>query len=696
MSKKIFLLSLSALLLISTSTFAFERGSLNISQKKWHQDKYSMFIHFGLYSHLGGVWNGEPVTRGYSEQIQSFGGIFSDWYASVADEFNPVEWDADAIVNLAKEAGMHSIVFTSKHHDGFCMFETKTTDFNSVQATPAKRDFVKELAEACERGRLRFGLYFSLIDWHYPYAYPISSHNADFITPEHHEYNIAQITELVTKYGKISELWFDMGSLQPQQSRELYELVKQYQPDCMVSGRLGNDFYDFAVMADNAYPDISLQAAWQSAASMFSETWGYRIWQERGEVALKAAEKLKSLANVVAAGGNYLLNIGPNALGGVVSFEREVLLRNGAWLKNNGECIYDCEASPFRENFSWGCVTRKGKSLYLILTGEYPKGGQIVLPMPGYKLRNVKGYTLSSKMSRGNLEIVVSKALYSDPTYLRYIRFDFDKSIQPISSAPVLSGNTKLTRTNAVLDHSYSCFDYYTNYKSVIAHNWRVSKFGVREIELTYTQDEIGSIMNVEIDGINYEIELLPTSVVNLDNRPILRKQEFVKLRRGTFDWPSSLAEHLDTAKLNFTAVDARDLDIESRPFSNYVLRRRVYASSSGQALLRTISTNGAELIVNGKQVAKHLNPYGQGENTNLYLVELKEGENEILLRSFNRFEKKVVIAILRPLDYSIYKTVFKLTKPQRGRVENIRLSRAHTLSPHTDGYLHNISMQLK
>lgn len=227
--------------------------------KTWHQNKYSMFIHFGLYSELGGVWEGKPVTRGYSEQIQSFAGIFSDWYGDTALRFNPTAFNADSIVALAKEAGMKSIVITTKHHDGFCMFHTATTDFNSYDATPAKRDFVKELADACQRGGVRLGLYYSIIDWHYPYGHPISSHNCDFVTPEHHEFSKQQVTELLTNYGSISELWFDMGSNTPEQSRELYQLVHKLQPDCMVSGRIGNDQYDFAVMADNAYPEGALQ-----------------------------------------------------------------------------------------------------------------------------------------------------------------------------------------------------------------------------------------------------------------------------------------------------------------------------------------------------------------------------------------------------------------------------------------------------
>ena len=398
--------------------------------KTWHQNKYSMFIHFGLYSELGGVWEGKPVTRGYSEQIQSFAGIFSDWYGDTALRFNPTAFNADSIVALAKEAGMKSIVITTKHHDGFCMFHTATTDFNSYDATPAKRDFVKELADACQRGGVRLGLYYSIIDWHYPYGHPISSHNCDFVTPEHHEFSKQQVTELLTNYGPISELWFDMGSNTPEQSRELYQLVHKLQPDCMVSGRVGNDQYDFAVMADNAYPEGALQCPWQSAASMFDETWSYRSWQKRGDVHEKAMEKLRSLINVVSHGGNFLLNIGPKGDGSVVPFEKEVLCEIGAWLKENGDAIYGTEASPFREQFEWGTITRKGKRLNLILSGTYPADGHIRLNIPERTLEKGDG-KLATYIQRGNeIDITLPASAYNGET-IHVLTLDFDQPVEP-------------------------------------------------------------------------------------------------------------------------------------------------------------------------------------------------------------------------------------------------------------------------
>lgn len=310
--------------------------------------RFSMFVHWGLYSVYGGVYRGKNIEWGYSEQIQSFAGIFSDWYARAAEHFSAEQWDADSIAVLAKNTGMDAIVFTSKHHDGFCMYNSKETDFN-IMNTPFGMDALKELSQACKRHGLNLGIYFSLIDWHYPPAYPISSHNADPITPEHHEYNKRQVKELLENYGPVSELWFDMGSLTREQSRELYNLVKSIQPNCSVSGRIGNDYGDFAVMPDNVIPDYVPNKPWQTAESVYKETWGYRSWQKHVPMKKKLAEKINSLKRVIGAGGNYLLNIGPTGDGAVTNYEKDLLLSIGKWIDSSG-WLATARDSLYREN----------------------------------------------------------------------------------------------------------------------------------------------------------------------------------------------------------------------------------------------------------------------------------------------------------------------------------------------------------
>ena len=342
-SKTILLL---AVLLISTDNI------MAIPKQEPVKDKgrFSMFVHWGLYSVYGGVYRGKNIEWGYSEQIQSFAGIFSDWYAGAAEQFSAKQWNADSIAVLAKRAGMDAIVFTSKHHDGFCMYNSQETDF-TIMNTPFGRDALKELGQACKRHGLNLGIYFSLIDWHYPPAYPISSHNADPITPEHHEYNKRQVKELLENYGPVSELWFDMGSLTREQSRELYELVKSIQPNCQVSGRIGNDYGDFAVMPDNVIPDFVPNKPWQTAESVYKETWGYRSWQKHVPMNEKLAEKINSLKRVIGAGGNYLLNIGPTGDGAVTNYEEELLLSIGKWIDSSG-WLAAARDSLYRDNTS--------------------------------------------------------------------------------------------------------------------------------------------------------------------------------------------------------------------------------------------------------------------------------------------------------------------------------------------------------
>ena len=689
--RKIYLLFASLAVLLSVSS-AF--ASDNQSFSRWHNDKFSMFVHFGLYSHLGGVWDGAPVRHGYSEQIQSFAGIFSDWYAATAQEFDPVNFDACAIAALAKEAGMRSIVFTSKHHDGFCMFDTSTTDYDSVETTPSGRDYVRELSDACREAGLRFGLYFSLIDWHYPHAYPISSHNADFITPQHHELNKTQVRELLANYGPVSELWFDMGSLTPQQSRELYDLVKELQPDCLVSGRLGNDMYDFAVMADNRLPDSQLQAPWQSAASMFSETWSWRSWQERGEVSAKVAQKIGSLAEVVSRGGNYLLNIGPCADGSVVPFESEVLKRMGAWLDVNGDAVYGTSPSPFRETYDWGCVTVKADTMYLILTGKCPENREIVLPVKGYRLKQCRTPGVRCRSLTGSLTVAIYEELYSNPSDPKVIRLVFDKDIKPFTSTKATGKSEILSWSNAVPDYSYSCFDYYSNYRSTVGYNWLVSGKGkVSEIEVLYTEGEVGRNLEVEIGGHVLTMCLNGEQGTVMPQTANVLVQQFNRIRGGVFDGPASW-DSLDLQ--GFKGALPEGETFPSGPFSNYLLASVVEMQEAGYALFDITSGNGVEVVVNGKSMMKHLNPYRSTCHKEKLLLYLPEGRSDILLRSYNRFEKTAAAMIAPDSDGTVYRMKLKLPVAVSADGMAVKLTSLDRESVHSDSLLHNIRLIIK
>ena len=674
--KRFFTLLMVALVCIGASAQIAQEA-----YNKWHQNKYSMFIHFGLYSAYGGVYNGKPVTFGYSEQIQSFAGIFSDWYADTALEFDPIKFNADEIVSLAKEAGMRSIVITTKHHDGFCMFKTATTEYNSVDATPTKRDYVKELSEACRRGGINFAMYYSLIDWNFPYAYPISSHNCDFITPQHHEFSKAQVTELLTNYGPISELWFDMGSNQPEQSKELYELVHKLQPDCMVSGRLGNGWYDFAVMADNKYPEGALQAPWQSAASMFDETWSYRSWQKRGDKHEKAMEKLRSLINVVSHGGNFLLNIGPRGDGSVVEFESDVLKEIGAWLKENGEAIYGTEASPFREDFAWGKSTRKGNKLYLILSGKYPTNGTIELNLPGYKLQDSKGILTSANMKGSKLLVNLPENAYNDQN-IEVVELTFDREVLPQT-------NANETRTS---NYSYDCFDYYSNYRSTVSYEWTLPKKNSTKVELTYTPEELGK--EIMLNDQSVKLEGGKAITLKVEPKTTWGKRYVCGPEFNLFDHASTIDTNLDKVPLRkggeWKEMTEEKITLPVNIIEDYFMMQTVESPKDQDILLDVAAGNGIELFVNGVSVMKHLNPYRCKYREEKVLVHLKKGTTQLVLRAYNRFEKKTSFMLRPSSEQVIYKQNIVLNTP----TDRVKVRRTDLATQHTDTELHNLRVK--
>ena len=659
-----------------------------VTDRDWQDGKYSMFIHFGLYSELGGVWQGQKITRGYSEQIQSHAGLRADEYEEVADIFDPTLFDADAIVALAKKAGMRSIVITSKHHDGFCLWHTETTWYNAFDGTPAHRDFIAELSDACRRGGLRFGLYFSLIDWNYPGGSSMTTHNANLISDSHHQLNLAQVRELVSNYGQISEMWFDMGSLTPMQSKEIYDLVHSCQPSCMVGGRLGNGYYDFAVMSDNYYPEASLQTPWQSCASMFDETWGYRSWQERGSSHEKAQEKLRSLVSVVSGGGNYLLNIGPKGDGSVVPFEAEVLEEIGAWLKQNGNAIYGTEASPYRTPFSWGCVTRASNVMYVILSGKKPSSGEITLPFRENRFQKCEG-PAKAKVKDGAVTLTLDKNAYDGG--IKVIKLTFKKKIVPMETA---LQNTRITNS------SYYCQDYYTNARSEVSYTWNVySTKKLAGVCFSYTETDVDKVAEVRLDGNLYSYTLHKTAPRNISQGHIsegvryvcqTHKSDFNAPMSKTFS-PKEVPDRDPDASWGQTVLDHQT--VESRPFRTVYVMENVNSACEQDAIIEVGAGNGVELYVNGQSVMKHLNPYRCTYRMEKVRVHLKAGENQLVLRAYNRFERSVEWHLKVSDDQTIYMSPLYMPEFRNGHSHTVNLRMAECDSPHKDCELYNLQM---
>jgi alpha-L-fucosidase len=683
--------------------------------KNWQDQKYSMFIHFGVYSELGGVWNGKPATRNVSEQIQAHAGIYTDEYAAVAKRFNPQNWNPDSIVNLAKKAGMRSIVITSKHHDGFCMFKTNTTDFNIMEASPYKRDIIKELSEACKRGGLRFGLYFSLIDWHFPQASPISSSNSDYITPEHVELNKKQITELLSNYGPISELWFDMGSQSAKESKELADVVHKLQPNCMIGSRIGNDMGDFTVMGDNQEPDYVIGVPWQSPASFFDETWGYRSFQKRGKEEDKVREKLTSLIQVASRGGNFLLNIGPKGDGSVVKFEKDVLLTIGQWLKKNQEAIYGTDPDPFHVAFKWGSLTSRTNKIYLHLLHQ-PEKGEINLPGLAGKIKSayVLGENKKAKFtqSAAGVKVLVPAGLDIAKEF-RVIVLEFTNGFQVPPANIIVKNNAvlKLSGQNSFKHYSNSGIDYSNRYQSTVKESWDISPAQTSVVSPTiyYTNEEKGKSLDIELGGKTTQVNLTGGEEMKLDNDPA--SISFGPLYQSGFfysgpggvhgnlsdiaidkPWPNANSP-LWEKKADWKNNSSYDLPADMNS-ATYLLQE-ITSDKDQLYLIGVTSGDAVTVSLNGKVLAEHNNPFKEKSLKDVILLPLKKGLNKLVVKYYNGFQKSTVLGIDNNVDQVYFKKTLKSFELKTGGYYPVSWQLHKPNSPHTTMGLYNAWIEL-
>ena len=490
---------LPSLILLCILLFFVQSASAqeNTNQRAlWFTDaRYGMFIHWGVYSGAEGFWKGEKIRydNDYAEWILYRNRIQRDEYATLLDRFDWENIDPEEWVILAKKAGMKYVTITAKHHDGFALWDSKVGDYDISEFTSPKRDIIKELAEACKKHGIKLGLYYShWVDWEHEFGW---DHAREIYGLSNEQYDIywqqkvmPQMRELLTNYGDIGLIWFDMwihhseSVISKAQLLQLKSLIRELQPNCLVNSRLGlsveeDSDIDFKTLGDNQLGSRKEEFPWQSPATV-AHSWGFHAQEEQWK---STSTLLHSLINNVSLNGNFMLNIGPRANGDVPHEITQRLLQMGDWLAVNGESVYGSGAFDLpKDQHDWGKITCKteasGKTKLYLHLFNWPLNHQITLT--GIKDAPARAYLLADKQKSALpftknqvLTTIALPALQPDP-YVSVLVLEYDSypAIEDGLVAQTLFGGYSLTPLNLADATGSSELTEAARYGSIPAH----------------------------------------------------------------------------------------------------------------------------------------------------------------------------------------------------------------------------------
>jgi len=405
----------------------------------WDEGRLGMFLHWGIYSTFGGEYNGndygKEVGQASAEWIYLKSNMPVSDYRNAALNWNPNKFDAEEWVKIAKNAGMKYMVLTAKHHDGFALFDSEVSDWNIVKSSAIKRDLVKEFIAACRKYNMKVGFYYSHEkDWMH---HTRRQRDLNPLPDKYVSFVKKQITELLTKYGKIDLIWFDTPVNEHEDFNKMCaELVRKYQPECIINGRIGNGLGDYKNIGDRSIVDPG-QAGYMESIMTMRLNWGY---DKNDDFWKSSAELIKMVSISACRGSNFLLNIGPTPEG-TFTLQDQVRLHDlGKWMEVNGEAIYKTKGNPFPKEHVWGSLSQSKENNFIYLHLWNWSGGSIIVKGLKSQVKNAifldTGEKLSFIQDKTVPELIIKLPEINNAKNLRIVKLEVDGKEFNISKGP--------------------------------------------------------------------------------------------------------------------------------------------------------------------------------------------------------------------------------------------------------------------
>ena len=500
------------------------------NRMQWFTDaQFGLFIHYGVYSTLGGEWKGEPVKK-YAEWIQRWGEISPEEYIPLAANFRPDKLDADLWVKTAKEAGMKYMVITSKHHEGFCLWDSAYTKYDLGEGTEFDRDILAELAAACKKYDLKFGTYYSIIDWHHPsQRAPLAINQTPMNDKDGYvTYMKAQLKELIDRYHP-AIMWFDGDWVTwwtMEDGLDLYSYLRTLDPDLIINNRVAKRKVfkkDFGT-PENSTPGDALDHIWEACWTV-NHSWGFK----KSDTTWKSIDELvQKQIDINTKGGNLLLNVGPHADGSWPEASTRLLQQMGAWNAKHAEAVYGAEYVDIPVQ-SWGKMARakgsnKAAGELFAYVFDWPKNGKLLIK--GLHVDQVEAYTYEKKplpvtITNAGLEIDLSStSAHTQATVLR-LKVTGIWKVDESSIALKLSGDELILlasdarlsgKKNKLQDNS--SIGYWTDASDTASWSLSVPAPGKYAVKVVYSciQSYSGSDVQLTVAGKTLTAKVVPTA----------------------------------------------------------------------------------------------------------------------------------------------------------------------------------------